>query len=192
MLRALFLFCTACICSGLVRLPMRASPRAASSHSLAQAPKSRTAALRMQEEQEQTLEQAVTMGRSAIDSLIGMLAEGEDPPDSLKGLKSACDEAADAKDINLKMYLVLIDQALNYKVNEETGTMSRVELDFNNREDEQVASKMAYCYEYGIKMFMRGLLKEDDLKQVVLEQLAGKVGLDGPAFDQWLGTPAVV
>lgn len=24
---------------------------------------------------------------------------------------------------------------------------------------------MAYCYEYGIKMFTRGLLKEDDLKQ---------------------------
>ena len=55
-----------------------------------------------------------------------------------------------------------------------------------------VASKMAYCYEYGIKMFTRGLIKEDDLKQVVIEKLAGRVGLDGPKFDQWLGTPAVV
>ena len=51
---------------------------------------------------------------------------------------------------------------------------------------------MAYCYEYGIKMFTRGLIKEDDLKQVVIEKLAGRVGLDGPKFDEWLGTPAVV
>ena len=107
MLRSLIVLCLAGACSGLVH-PAGGSPARFGRHSLAHSPPSRTATLRMQESQ--TVEQAVQMGRGAIDSLIGMLAEGEEPPESLRALKAACDDAADAQQINLQMYHVLIDQ----------------------------------------------------------------------------------
>ena len=31
----------------------------------------------------------------------------------------------------------------------------------------------------------------DDLKDAVLNKVAGRVGMDGPAFDKWLQMPAV-
>ena len=36
-----------------------------------------------------------------------------------------------------------------------------------------------------------GYIKEDDLKDAVLNKVAGRVGMDGPAFDKWLQMPAV-
>ena len=41
-------------------------------------------------------------------------------------------------------------------------------------------------------MFMADMIEQEALQAVVMEKLAGKVGLDGPGLDQWLDMPAVV
>ena len=51
--------------------------------------------------------------------------------------------------------------------------------------------KLAYIYTYGISMFKRGYISQDALKDAVLNNVASRVGMDGPAFDQWLEIPAV-
>ena len=40
-------------------------------------------------------------------------------------------------------------------------------------------------------MFKKGYVGEEALKDIVLNKVASKVGMDGPAFDQWLEIPAV-
>jgi len=41
-------------------------------------------------------------------------------------------------------------------------------------------------------MFMADMIEQEALQAVVMEKLAGKVGLDGAGLDQWLDMPAVV
>ena len=50
----------------------------------------------------------------------------------------------------------------------------------------------AFAAKDGIKMFMSELLTQEQLQEIVLQKLAAKVELDGPAFDKWLEVPAVV
>ena len=64
-------------------------------------------------------------------------------------------------------------------------------MDYADKDDDEVKKKLRYVYGYGITMYMRGMLEEDFLKEMVLERLAGRVGLDGAAFDQYLDMPAV-
>ena len=58
-------------------------------------------------------------------------------------------------------------------------------------DDPKVKEKLAYIYTYGISMFKRGYISQDALKDAVLNNVASRVGMDGPAFDQWLEIPAV-
>ena len=51
---------------------------------------------------------------------------------------------------------------------------------------------IAICWADGIKMFMSELLTQEQLQEIVLQKLAARVELDGPAFDKWLEVPAVV
>ena len=47
-------------------------------------------------------------------------------------------------------------------------------------------------HSYGLNMFMADMIEQEALQAVVMEKLAGKVGLDGAGLDQWLDMPAVV
>ena len=59
-------------------------------------------------------------------------------------------------------------------------------VDYANKDDDEVKKKLRYVYGYGITMYMRGMLKEDFLKEMVLERLAGRVGLDATlGCKQW-------
>ena len=40
-------------------------------------------------------------------------------------------------------------------------------------------------------MFQRGFIAEDKLKDLVLNKVAARVGMDGPSLDKWLNIPAV-
>lgn len=41
-------------------------------------------------------------------------------------------------------------------------------------------------------MFKRGLITQEPLMKIVEEDIAKRVGLDGPGLDQWLAIPAAV
>ena len=123
-----------------------------------------------------------------MDSIMGALGDGVDPPKAMLGVKQAV-SGGDPLEIGAALYLLLTEQALDYDI--EDGKMQPTKVDFSNTEDMKVKEKMAYCYTYGINMFKRGFISEDALKDAVLNKVASRVGMDGPAFDKWLAIPAV-
>jgi len=137
-------------------------------------------------------ESIADLSAQAIDRVLGMLAVGTAPPPAVLQLKTAVayeDEAA----MRTNIYLLVVEQALHYDTLEADGRTVLVPtaLDYSNPEDPRVKKKMRYAYSYGIEMFKRGLMEAEQLKQIVLERLAGGVGMDGPTFDQYLEMPAV-
>lgn len=142
--------------------------------------------VRMQEEPEK-LNVAETAS-AAIDSILQMLGDETPPPKTMINVKTAVQEG-DAMEIGNQLYLLLIEQTLDYDI--EDSQMVPTKVDYGNTDDPKVMEKMSYIYGYGISMFKRGYIKEDDLKDAVLNKVAGRVGMDGPAFDKWLQMPAV-
>ena len=135
---------------------------------------------------EEALEQANRM----VDSFVDMLGDLA-PPASLIALKDAIGEG-ELSGVRVAQFVLLVDQTLEYELNPETSTVSSSTLEYDNTEDEALVTKMRYLYTYGIKMFMAGLVTQEQLQAVVLNKLASRVNMDGAAFDQWLEVPAVV
>ena len=126
---------------------------------------------------------------AAIDQLLGMLGEDVDPPATLMPLKTAISEG-DQGDISAALYCVLIEQALDYDNKE--GKLYKTDVDFGNKDDPRVREKIAYIYSYGITMFKRGFIQAEPLQKIVVERIASRIGLDGPALDKWLEIPAAM
>jgi len=125
---------------------------------------------------------------SAIDQVMSMLGDVQ-PPASLTDLKEAIADG-DSIDIAKKLFLVLLDQSIQYDVTDDR-TLVPTTVDFTATEDPRVRDKLAYIYTYGITMYQRGYIPGDWLEGVILDKVASRVGMDGPAFDQWLQIPAV-
>ena len=135
---------------------------------------------------EAALEQATAM----CDRCVSMMNDECTPPTALADLKDAI-ASGDLPAVRVAQLSLLIEQTLSFDVSED-GVLSPTALDVSNKDDEEVMGKYQYLYSYGIKMFTAGLVPQDKLQQIVLEKLAARVGLDGPAFDKWLQVPAVV
>ena len=125
---------------------------------------------------------------AALDQMLGMLGEGCDPPAAAEPLRTAI-AGGDQLDIGEKLYLLLVEQTLEYDFID--GKFSKTKIDWSKTDDDKVKEKMTYIYTYGIKMLTNGVLSEDALREAVLNKVASKVNMDGPAFDKWLAIPAV-
>ena len=125
---------------------------------------------------------------AAIDTIMGMMGEGVDPPTSLIDLKNSV-SAGDPMDIGDKMYLLLCEQSLDYDLVD--GTMVKSTLDYSNKDDPKVKEKIGYVYSYGINMYKMGLVSGDRLKDAVLSKVASRVSMTGEELDKWLEIPAV-
>ena len=143
-------------------------------------------AVRMQQDKEINLAETAT---AAIDSVLGMLGDGAEPPKGLMPLKNAVADG-EPMAIGNAMYLLLVEQCLDYDVVD--GLMVPTTLDYGKTDDPKVKEKMQYIYSYGISMFQRKYISQDDLMDAVLTKVASRVGMDGPAFDKWLEMPAAV
>eukprot|EP00316_Scyphosphaera_apsteinii_P021375 CAMPEP_0119303138 /NCGR_PEP_ID=MMETSP1333-20130426/4624_1 /TAXON_ID=418940 /ORGANISM="Scyphosphaera apsteinii, Strain RCC1455" /LENGTH=173 /DNA_ID=CAMNT_0007305731 /DNA_START=45 /DNA_END=566 /DNA_ORIENTATION=+ len=130
------------------------------------------------------------LATASIDNVLRMCGEDVEPPKSLVSLKLAVkndDEVA----MSTGMYNVLVEQTLDYDTVGEGEAMrlKATSLDYSQTDDDRVKQKMRYVYSYGISMYQRGLIAPELLKDIVLNRLASRVGMDGPAFDQWLEMP---
>jgi len=125
----------------------------------------------------------------AIDTLVGMLDDGVSPPPSLLALKQAI-ESGESETIAKALYELLVEQTLDFDMSEERKLVE-TKVDYSQTDNALVREKMLYVYTYGISMFKRGYISGDALKEVVLEKVAARVGMDGPEFDKWLNIPAV-
>ena len=132
------------------------------------------------------------MATAAIDNTLGMLADGVDPPPALLSLKRAVQDD-DLESIKQGLFLLVLEQTLNFDLVDKDGVkeITPTTVDYGDKESERVKEKLRYVYGYGITMYTRGILGEDFLKSIVLDKLAGRVGLGGAEFDQYLEMPAV-
>ncbi|KAL1528439.1 hypothetical protein AB1Y20_009786 [Prymnesium parvum] len=130
------------------------------------------------------------LGMSSIDNMLRMLGDLE-PPQVLRDLKAAVEEG-DESEIKTGLYKMLIVQALEYELSDD-GMLKPSSLDFSDLSTDEEAKKetMRYVYSYGITMYKRGLIELEPLQELVLSQLAGRVGMDGKRFDEWLEMPRV-
>ncbi|EOD13764.1 hypothetical protein EMIHUDRAFT_451891 [Emiliania huxleyi CCMP1516] len=137
------------------------------------------------------MQDALEQASASADAFYSMLGDLQ-PPASLASLKDAI-ASGDLKKVRVAQYNLLIDQTLLYDVEGEGEGATLVPTAAKMEQDDPLTKeKMRYAYSYGIKMFMADMIEQEALQAVVMEKLAGKVGLDGAGLDQWLDMPAVV
>ena len=143
----------------------------------------------MPEKPEQTLEEKLMESATTyIVTLEGQLADGVEPPEALEKLRRARDEKADAKTLAARTYELMIEQGMTYDQDPETGVLTPTEWDITeNLETPEVKKEFSYLYQYGINLIGRGLLDEEDGKEIVLEGLIKRTGKTPEEFDAWLG-----
>ena len=76
-----------------------------------------------------------------------------------------------------------------YQVNadELLEPLDESDIDWTNKDDEVVKAKMKYLYGMGLRMLgSAGPETSEKIKQLVLDKLVSKVGMEGKAFDDWL------
>ena len=143
----------------------------------------------MPEKPEQTLEEKLMESATTyIVTLEGQLADGVEPPEALEKLRKARDDKADAKTLAARTYELMIEQGMTYDQDPETGVLTPTEWDITeNLEAPEVKKEFSYLYQYGINLIGRGLLDEEDGKEIVLEGLIKRTGKTPEEFDAWLG-----
>ena len=120
------------------------------------------------------------LATAQADNMMNMLGE-LDPPPSLLGLKQAV-SSGDIDQLRAAQFELLVDQTLLYDTagDDETG-MTLVPTTATMAQDDEITKeKMRYVYSYGIKMFMAGFLKQENLQEIVIERLAKKVTITHP------------
>jgi len=134
--------------------------------------------------QEQMEESATTF----IADVESRLAEGVSAPPELEELRAARDDGADASELALKVYILMIEQGMVYDSDPETGALSYTNFDIKgNLEVPEVKQEFAYLYTYGINLIGRGVIGVDRVKEEVKQRLIDRTGLSPEKFDEWLG-----
>ena len=134
--------------------------------------------------------QAQEQAAGAMDQLLNLLGDLE-PPEALRELKMATMDDADAPTIRALLYKLVIVQQLDYNLLEgDEPRLEEAKFDFKNKDDAELVGRMQYVYSYGIKMFQAGMITEEALKPIILDELCARVGMTGEELDQWLAMPA--
>jgi len=131
------------------------------------------------------MEQSATTFMADIES---RLAEGVTAPPELEDLRAARDAGADAGELALKIYILLIEQGMLYDSDPETGELDYTNVDIKaNLDVPEVKQEFAYLYNYGIGLIGKGAVDIDVMKEAVKKRLIERTGLSPEKFDEWLG-----
>jgi hypothetical protein len=132
------------------------------------------------------------MNQSAYDFIENMenaLSEkSTKAPPELAALKEARSNKASKEEIAAKVYDLMIERAMLYDEDPDTGSLSPTGFDIpNNLDIPEVKKEFKHLYEYGMNLMKRGFLDGETLKETVLERLVKRTGLTPEEFDTWLG-----
>jgi hypothetical protein len=143
----------------------------------------------MPEKPEITVEEK--MNQSADEFLTAMdnaLADKSTAPPELEALRDARKENAPAKELTIKIYDLMIERAMRYDEDPDTGSLTPTEFDIpNNLDIPEVKKEFGHLYSYGMMLMNRGMLDGEALKKIVIERLIKRTGLSPEEFDKWLG-----
>lgn len=130
------------------------------------------------------------MERSADDFIEAMSnALGETPkPPELEALVKARKDGAEASDLTLRVYQLMIERGMLYDEDPDTGSLTPTEFDIpSNLHVPEVKQEFLHLYKYGMMLLDKGLLTADQVKETALERLVKRTGLEPEKFDEWLG-----
>jgi len=120
-----------------------------------------------------------------IIQLEAQLGEGVQPPKELDELRQARDAKADG--IAVKIYELMIEVGMTYDIN-DLGILTPTEFVITDNLDvPEVKQEFAQLYSYGMKLSQRGLVSVETVKEIVMERLIKRTGLEPEEFDKWLG-----
>ena len=143
----------------------------------------------MPEKPELTMEEK--MNQSADDFLANMdnaLVDKSTAPPELEALRDARKANAPASEITIKVYDLMIERAMRYDEDPDTGSLTPTGFDIpNNLEVPEVKKEFSHLYSYGMMLMNRGMLDGEVLKEIVIERLIKRTGLSPEEFDKWLG-----
>mmetsp|Transcript_16491 Transcript_16491/g.45459 ORF Transcript_16491/g.45459 Transcript_16491/m.45459 type:complete len:209 (-) Transcript_16491:585-1211(-) len=143
----------------------------------------------MPEKPQLTMEEQ--MNQSADDFVANMedaLVDKSSAPPELEALKDARKANAPAPEIAVKIYDLMIERAMRFDVDPDTGALTPTGFDIpNNLEVPEVKGEFNHLYSYGMMLMKRGLIDGEALKGIVIERLIKRTGLSPEEFDKWLG-----
>jgi len=131
------------------------------------------------------------MNQSADDFLANMdnaLVDKSTAPPELEALREARKANAPASEITVKVYDLMIERAMRYDEDPDSGSLTPTGFDIpNNLEVPEVKKEFSHLYSYGMMLMNRGMLDGEVLKEIVIERLIKRTGLSPEEFDKWLG-----
>ena len=131
------------------------------------------------------------MAKSATEFIADVearLVEGVAAPPELEELRAARDANADAGELALKIYILLIETGMTYDQDPDTGSLALTNFDIKTGlEIPEVKQEFAYLYKYGMGLIAKGVVDVDTIKDVVKSRLIERTGLSPEEFDEWLG-----
>ena len=123
-----------------------------------------------------------------LDAMDNALADKSTAPPELEALREARKANADAKEMTVKIYELMIERAMRYDEDLDTGTLTPTGFDIpNNLDVPEVKKEFAHLYSYGMMLMNKGMLEGETLKEIVIERLIKRTGLTPEEFDKWLG-----
>jgi len=123
-----------------------------------------------------------------INSMTVAMGPGIEPPPELKALETARADGADAPELALRIYELMIERGMLYDEAPDTGTLTPTEFNIKENLDvPEVKAEFGHLYKYGMMLMDRGLLTADEVKDTVMKRLIKRTGLSPEDFDKWLG-----
>jgi len=138
-------------------------------------------------------EKLISSAREFVDNVRGNLGEGVAEPPELKALDDLCnnyDTLPSKESISICIYELMIETGMMYDRDPETGIMTPTEFggDLGEKLDiPEVKAEFKYLYSYGMSLISKKMVDINTMKEVVLEKLIARTGLEPKKFDEWLG-----
>mmetsp|Transcript_1053 Transcript_1053/g.2090 ORF Transcript_1053/g.2090 Transcript_1053/m.2090 type:complete len:199 (+) Transcript_1053:64-660(+) len=133
---------------------------------------------------EQVVERTRKMLDSVAEGSTSVLAEGVSAPPAAAKLQAAYDEGDASKMYALGLEF-LIDMELGYDVGDDGKCRPATET-YDDPANEATRSKLPALYGQAMNMlYFAGPETSATIKEIVLEKLARRVGMEGAAFDEW-------
>lgn len=123
-----------------------------------------------------------------IEAMDNAFTDKSMAPPELEILREARKANADPKEMTVKIYDLMIERAMCYDEDPDTGALTPTGFDIpNNLDVPEVKKEFSHLYSYGMMLMNKGMLDGEVLKGIVIERLIKRTELSPEEFDKWLG-----
>lgn len=114
------------------------------------------------------------------------IEDGVKPPAELDSLIKATESGADGKTLAKLIYVVMIEVGMCYDLNGDQSLTPTRFVVLENLQIPEVKREFSYLYTYGMNLAQMEMIEVDDLREIVVERLIKRTGMEPREFDSWL------